>query len=198
MASKIFNATAIDKLINDSLMASDNLKEELTNINDSCELTFEDNSTEDDFLPDESKSWSQTKGVVNKTYGTSISFDYVYKKIGQLIDSGNATMQLLQSIDPDVTNPATLGATASLMNSIKGCIAEFTKIHQQYIKFQHSVELEKMRHEMKKDLIRFRKNVAEGKDVDGVKPTDLIEVKSTDLLDFMEMKKNKKGLNNGN
>jgi len=107
-------------------------------------------------------------------------------------------MELLQSIDLDVSNPATLGATASLMNSIKGCIAEFTKIHQQYIKFQHAVELEKMKHEMKKDLIRYRKDVAEGKNVDGTKQNDLIEFGSTDLLDFIEMKKNKKGQNDGN
>lgn len=102
-------------------------------------------------------------------------------------------MQLLQSIDPDVTNPATLGATASLMNSIKGCISEFTKIHQQYIKFQHALQLEQIRHENKKDIIRFRKSVAEGKDAENIQQTDLIELKSTDLLDFIEFQKNKKG-----
>ena len=144
-------------------------------------------------MPDESKSWSQTNGVLDKNFGASVSFDYVYKKIGQLIDTGNATMQLLQSIDPDVTNPATLGATASLMNSIKGCISEFTKIHQQYIKFQHAMQLEQIRHENKKDIIRFRKSVAEGKDVENIQQTDLIELKSTDLLDFIEFQKNKKG-----
>lgn len=153
----------------------------------------EDSDNEDDFLPDESKSWAQTNGVVDKSSGASVSFDYVYKKIGQLIDNGNATMQLLQSIDPDVTNPATLGATASLMNSIKGCISEFTKIHQQYIKFQHACRLEEIRQKNKMDLIRFRKNVAEGKDTENVQQTDLIEMKSTDLLDFIEFQKNKKG-----
>ena len=35
MPSKIFNATALDKLINDSLMESDNLTNELSNINKS-------------------------------------------------------------------------------------------------------------------------------------------------------------------
>lgn len=194
MSKQVFNATALDKLINDSLMESDNFQNELTNINNSGGVSFkETNDDHDDFLPDESKTWSQTNGVVEKNYGNSVSFDYVYKKIGQLIDTGNSTMQLLQSIDPDVTNPATLGATASLMNSIKGCIAEFTKIHQQYIKFQNAIELERLRHENKKDIIRFRKSVAEGKDLEGIQQTELIEMKSTDLLDFLEFQKNKKG-----
>lgn len=34
MASSIFNATALDKLINDSLLESDDLKNELNSIND--------------------------------------------------------------------------------------------------------------------------------------------------------------------
>jgi predicted MPP superfamily phosphohydrolase len=40
----------------------------------------------DDYLPDESKSWSQTNGVLDKTFGTSVSFDYVYKKWSVLIE----------------------------------------------------------------------------------------------------------------
>lgn len=191
MAKQVFNATALDKLINDSLMESDNFKNELADINSKDNLIFDDE--DDDFLPDDSKTWAQTNGVVEKNYGSTVRFDYVYKKIGQLIDTGNATMELLQSIDPDVTNPATLGATASLINSIKGCISEFTKIHQQYIKYQHSISLEKIRHENKKDLIRFRRLIAEGKDDESNKTTNLIELKSTDLLDFFEYQKNKRG-----
>lgn len=99
------------------------------------------------------------------------------------------TLQLLQSIDPDVTNPATLGATASLMNSIRGCISEFTKIHQQYIKFQHVLELERIKLENKKEIIKYRKDMADGKIGNNIQQTDLFEVKSTDLLDYIEFKR---------
>ena len=145
----------------------------------------------DDYLPDESKTWAEAKSVVDKTYGTTVSFDYVYKKIGQLIDNGNMTLQLLQSIDPDVTNPATLGATASLMNSIRGCISEFTKIHQQYIKFQNALQLENIRLANRMKMLEFKKNLADGKISSDTKATDLFEVKSTTLLDFIEYQKEK-------
>jgi len=102
------------------------------------------------------------------------------------------TLQLLQSIDPDVTNPATLGATASLMNSIRGCISEFTKIHQQYIKFQNMLELERVKLENRKEIMKYRKDLADGKANADVKETELIEMGSTDLIDFIEYKKEKK------
>ena len=105
------------------------------------------------------------------------------------------TLQLLQSIDPDVTNPATLGATASLMNSIRGCISEFTKIHQQYIKFQNILQLEKIKHENKKAIIKYRKDLADGKIDSNVQQTDLFEVKSNTLLDFIEFQREKENKN---
>ena len=158
--------------------------------------TFEDeNNQADDYLPDESKTWAEAKSVVNKTYGNTVSFDYVYKKIGQLIDNGNMTLQLLQSIDPDVTNPATLGATASLMNSIRGCISEFTKIHQQYIKFQNMIQLEKIKLENKKEILRYKKDLVDGKLDSNVKSTDLFEIKSNTLLDFVEYQREKENKN---
>ena len=105
------------------------------------------------------------------------------------------TLQLLQSIDPDVTNPATLGATASLMNSIRGCISEFTKIHQQYIKFQNILQLEKIKHENKKAIIKYRKDLADGKIDSNAQQTDLFEVKSNTLLDFIEFQREKENKN---
>lgn len=157
--------------------------------------TFDNDDNQDDYLPDESKTWAEAKNVVEKRYGTTVSFDYVYKKIGQLIDNGNMTLQLLQSIDPDVTNPATLGATASLMNSIRGCISEFTKIHQQYIKFQNILELERIKHENKKAIIKYRKDLADGKIESNTQQTDLYEVKSNTLLDFIEYQREKENKN---
>ena len=105
------------------------------------------------------------------------------------------TLQLLQSIDPDVTNPATLGATASLMNSIRGCISEFTKIHQQYIKFQNTLQLERIKHENKKAIIKYRKDLADGKLNTNSQQTDLFEVKSNTLLDFIEFQREKENKN---
>lgn len=146
---------------------------------------------EDDYLDESDKSWTNNKNIVEKTKGNQISFDYVYKKIAQIIDTGNSTLEVLQAIDPDESNPATLGATASLINSIRACISEFTKIHLQYIKFQNAVKMEEIKHKNKKDIIRFRKKVSEGKDVDDSQQTELIEVKSGDIYNYLQYQKEK-------
>lgn len=184
MAKQHFNVTDLDKLVDESIASADQLKDEMNKM-DLNSYEYD----QDDLLNENDISWTENKNVVNKATGDSISYDYVYKKIGELIDTGNASLQMLQSIDPDVTNPGTLGATASLLNSIRGCISEFTKIHQQYIRFQQTLQLERIKLENKKEIIKYRKAINNGQLETDVSPTELIETSSSDIMNYIMFKK---------
>lgn len=194
MAKTHFTPTMLDKLVDESIEDADQLTNELRGIDLTSDEFGIDNLNNDDYLTENDITWSENKHIVDKSSnGGKISYDYVYKKIGQLIDHGNAALQVLESIDPDVTNPATLGATASLLNSIRGCISEFTKIHQQYIRFTQTIELEKLRHKNKKDIIVFRRKVNNGQlEEEEATPTELIETSSTQMIDFLNFQKAQK------
>lgn len=195
MAKTHFTPTMLDKLVDESIADADQLTNELRNVDlSSDDFNIETLNNNDDYLTENDITWSENKHIVDKsTEGGKISYDYVYKKIGQLIDHGNAALQVLESIDPDVTNPATLGATASLLNSIRGCISEFTKIHQQYIRFTQAIELEKIKHKNKKDLIAYRRKVNNGQmEEENMTPTELIETSSTQMIDFLNFQKAQK------
>jgi hypothetical protein len=194
MAKQHFNVTDLDKLVDESIANADQLKNEISGI-DLSSSAFEINSLNDEnYLNDNDMAWSDNKNIVDKESGGAISYDYVYKKIGQLIDTGNASLQMLQSIDPDVTNPATLGATASLLNSIRGCISEFTKIHQQYIRFQQTLQLEKIKLENRKEIIKYRRAVNNGQLESDIAPTELIETSSTDIMNYLAFQKEQEKL----
>ena len=194
MAKTHFTPSMLDKLVDESIADADQLTNELKSIDLTSDEFGIENLSNDDYLTENDITWSENKHIVDKSAdGGKISYDYVYKKIGQLIDHGNSALQVLESIDPDVTNPATLGATASLLNSIRGCISEFTKIHQQYIKFTQMIELEKLRHKNKKDIIMFRRKVNNGQlEEEEATPTELIETSSTQMIDFLNFQKAQK------
>jgi len=185
-----FSSSALDKLVEESIAEADDFKNELDKI-DETQLEFSPamEDVPDDYLENGSKSWEETKNVINKESGDSISFNYVYKKIAELIDNGNAALQMLQSIDLDVADPSLIGAASSLMNSIRGCISEFTKIHQQWIRFNQTMKLEEKRFENRMKLIKYRNEVQNGtENVVSAKTNDLYEVKSTDLVAFLKWK----------
>ena len=188
-----FTTVALDKLVDESIAEADKLEAELKDIDETQLAVSEDidDVETDDYLNDSSKTFSEIGDVIDKDSGSSISFNYVYKKIGDLIDQGTASLQMLQSIDLDVADPTLLGQTATLMNSIKGCISEFTKIHQQWIKFNQTVKLENMRFENRKKLIKYRNDVLNGTDEKKTSSTDMIDVKTSDLIEFLQWKKAK-------
>lgn len=189
MAKNNFQTGPLDKLIEESISEADQFKEELEGINNSdIDLI---NPEEDDYLPDDDKNFLQ-KGEVLKSTGDAISYSYVYKKIGDLIDTGNASLQVLQSIDPDMTDPSILTATGSLINSIKGCISEFTKIHQQWLRFQQQLKLEDVRLNHKMKLMEFKKNLYDGTLNNNEQNAEVLhETASSDLIEFLQWKKEK-------
>lgn len=179
---KSFNALDLDKLVNESIAEADGFNEEMREL----EQVAPSLPTADD--------WADKENVVNKeTSGTTISYDYVYKKIGELISNGNAALQMLQSIEPDMLNPATLAAESSLMNAIHGCISEFTKIHQQYIKFQQAIQLEREKFKNHRELIelrsKLRNNAEAGLAVD--QPQQMVETSTSDMIEYLKFKREK-------
>ena len=191
--SQEFTSLALDKLINESLADADDFEEELKKIDETQLVISDDKNSDDDYLEQSDKTWGETKNIINKTDGSSVSFNYVYQKIADLIDNGNAAMQMLQSIDLDVADPQLITSTATLINSIKGCISEFTKIHQQWVRFNQVLKLEQIKFENKKRLMKYRNDLNNGTDEEktGTSPTDLIEVKTGDLVEFLQWKKEK-------
>ena len=179
-----FTSMALDKLIDESLAEADELETEMKDI-DSSQLSVEPSSNDEDL----DKNWADSDNLIDKKTGSSVSFNYVYKKISDLIDNGNAALQLLQSIDIEVTDANMLNATATLMNSIRGCISEFTKIHQQWIRFNQNLEMENRRFEHKKELIKYRNDLKNNQQEAAQAATDLYELKSSDLVAFLQWQK---------
>lgn len=109
-----------------------------------------------------------------------------------MIDTGNTALQLLDSVSPDVTDPRLLTSVATLVSAIRGCIAEYTKIHNNWVKFKNTQLMEKQRFENKKALLRYKAELSRefsGKDQTAEPSGPFLEVKSTDLLEFMLWKK---------
>lgn len=186
-----FSTSSLNNLIDESIENADQLKNELQTINSNeTEINFAD-LNDDDYLPENDKPFAEKRDIIDHKEGDSVSYSYIYKKIGDLVDTGNASLQMLQSIDPDVTNPQMLAAIGSLINSIRGCISEFTKIHQQWIRFQQTLKFEKIKQENKKELIKFRKAVSTGSLEEGQQVSELFELGSTDLIEFLQWKKEK-------
>lgn len=190
-----FSSAALDKLVDDSIAEADQLSEELKDV-DISDITLSPSGDEnfDDYISQSDKSWSEVASVIDKDTGESVSFGYVYKKICRLIDSGDAALQMLQSIDLDVADPQLISATSTLINALKGCMAEFTKIHQQWIRFNQTLKLEQIKLNNKKELIKYRHDVRNGTDTDQEKHavTEMYEVKSADLVEFLQWQKEKR------
>jgi len=186
-----FSTSSLNNLINESIDNADQLKNELQTINtENTEIDFSE-LEDDDYLPENDKPFAEKHDLIDHKSGDSVPYTYIYKKIGDLIDTGNASLQMLQSIDPDVTNPQLIAATGTLLNSIRGCISEFTKIHQQWIRFQQTLKFEKIKQENKKELIKFRKAVSTGTLENEQQVSELFELGSTDLIEFLQWKKEK-------
>lgn len=87
-------------------------------------------------------------------------------------------------------------STASLMNAIKNCVAEFTKIHMQHIKFQQTLHLMEVKHNYKMSELKMRKELYSNNsnsDLDSAgKPEQLIEWETEGAFEYMKFLKNKK------
>ena len=195
MAKNTFTTFDLNKLVDESINEADEIQAELKTI-DENQLTFPAEEEEsDDYLAESEKTFGETKNVIEKDTGSAISFNYVYKKIGDLIDKGNTSLDMLQAIDLDVADPALIGQAASLMNAIRGCISEFTKIHLQWVRFNNALKIEQQRLANKKELLRFKNNLANGTEGQA-QASNLVEVTPSEIIEFLNWKKQKEEAEN--
>ena len=187
MSTKKFTPMALDQILNDAMEDTKNLQNELKT----------NNYEEDDIVPAPAVSPQINQLVDQQSDGAQVDYNRVYGQLERLIENGNIALQVLGAIDPDISGVEIANATASLMNAIKNCVAEFTKIHLQHLKFQQMLHAMKVKHDYKMEEMQMRRDLYNGNvtTIKGDKPTDLIEWEAegaTEYIKFLQNKNNKK------
>lgn len=153
MAKKKFSVNDLDQILSDAIDTN-----ELTNIqNELIEDEKDQLILENDVSP-------AIANMVNQKTGATVDFSRVYKQLEKLIQNGNVALEIIAAIDPDVSGGQIGSSTANLMNAIRGCVAEFTKIHLQHIKYQQTLQLMRIKHQYKMEQIAKRNQVFKNKD----------------------------------
>ena len=180
MATQKFSALDLDELIKDCTGQVDQISTELATY-DSAQVVPRGNP--------------ETNQLINKN-GQAVDFSRVYSAIEKLIENGNNALETLAAVDPDTIEPTTIYAMTSLMNSIKGCIAEFTKVHTIHLKHQLNLEMERTRQQHRLDLITARANAKkEAENTDNQNATTMIEFtdySTNDIFKYLQKEKEKR------
>ena len=186
MSKQKFNPLALDSILNDCMEDTEQLKNEIT-----CAPAYAD----DDIVPAPDVSPALNNLVKND--GTSVDWNRVYSQLERLIENGNIALQVIAAIDPDVSGAEVAGSTATLMNAIKGCGAEFTKIHMMHLKFQQSMQLMELKHQYKMKEMEMRKSLY-SKDsnnsvqtINSEKVTEMVEWETDGVMDYINFLNNK-------
>jgi len=79
-----------------------------------------------------------------------IDRDKVYAELGKLIASGNWLVQGFSRVNPDTEGA--LSGMASVIASLRQLIGEFTKIHNQELKFEQQTQMERIKLDFKMQL----------------------------------------------
>lgn len=132
-----FNPATINQLLQQTTSQVDGLSQSLT----------------------EDKLNSQKSELVVGSVGSNVDYSRVYGELEILIKSAKDSLEIINAIDPDSTNPQTVAAVATLINSIKGLVAEFTVIHRMNIKHQHNIELESIKQQNRLDTLERRQEL---------------------------------------
>lgn len=175
-----FSAFALDQLIKDCTGQVDEISTELTAY-DSSEVISAGNPN--------------TSNLIENSTGASVDFNRVYSQLEKLIQNGNNALQLLASLQPDGIQPGTMAATASLMNAIKNCISQFTKIHSIHIKHQLALQLQKQKQQNKKQLILLKQDLKTSKQQINIQDVSLQEFSdktTSDIFRYLQAEKLKR------
>jgi hypothetical protein len=188
MAKQKFSPLALDQILTDAIEDTNNLHNELM-------LADEQ---EEDIIPAPSVS-PNINGLVDKTNdGRTVDYNRVYSQLETLIENGNIALQVLGAIDPDVSGMEVASSTASLMNAVKNCVAEFTKIHLMHLKHQQMLETLRIKHEYKMQEMQARRDLYSANDSTGFsntnQPKELIEWETEGAIEYIKFlqEKNKK------
>lgn len=167
---KKFSVSDLDEILNEAVD-----KNELTNIQN--ELMNEQN---EELVPTDDVS-PEIANMVDKKTGLTVDYSRVYKQLEKLIENGNIALQVIAAIDPDTSDGQIGTSTASLMNAIKNCIAQFTKIHLQHIKFQQTLQMMQIKHRYKMEQIAKRNQAFKNRD-DAIDITNVSNTKNGNVL----------------
>lgn len=161
-----FNAAALDQLLNQSMQNISNINEQLKQDahTSSFSLPVSDYDYDDQgqyqeqgIVPNSMIVNPDIKQMVNKkTDGQTVDYQRVYSQLQRLIEQGNFALQVISAIQPDASSTQVATATASLMNAIRGCVAEFTKIHSQHIRYQQNLQTMRIKHEYRIKEMQLR------------------------------------------
>ena len=179
MAAQKFNAFALDDLIKECTSNVDEISTQLATCN------------ENQVIP---AGNPKNKELINQS-GQTVDFNRVYLQIEKLIENGNNSLQVLAAIDPDTIQPQTIHAMTALMNTIKNCIAEFTKIHAIHLKHELNLQMERTRQQNRLALIQARADLKKNKDEDNTQVAQLQEFSdatTNDIFRFLQEQKNKR------
>lgn len=77
-----------------------------------------------------------------KNDGT-IDQELIYNELARLISEGNVVVKNLKYVDPNAEG--TLSGMASVLSAVRQMIADFVKIHSDYIKHKQKMELEQFK-----------------------------------------------------
>lgn len=92
------------------------------------------------------------------------------------------------AIDPDISGTDVASSTASLMNAIKGCVAEFTKIHMQHIKFQQNLQMMEIKHQYKMQELETKAKLYNKGEaaVTSIESTAMVEWETEGATEYMK------------
>jgi len=127
MSKNQFKSIALDQLINSVTEDIDDLTNDITKY-DANDVVAPTNP-------------NITNLVDKQSAGTTVDFERVYAQLERLIENGNTALTTINSFDIDVLSTDTINSTTSLINAIKNCMSEFTKIHLNHVKFIQKLKL---------------------------------------------------------
>jgi hypothetical protein len=195
MAKAKFSPIALDQILSDAIEETEELQNELM-----FGADVDEDDIEDDIVPAPAVSPNINNLINDSNDGIGGQVDYarVYSQLEKLIENGNIALQVLGAIDPDVSGVEIATSTASLMNAVKNCVAEFTKIHMQHIKFQQSLQMMEMKHKYKMLELEKRKEIFNAKSNETSiinQPQELVEWETESATEYTKwlQQRNKKG-----
>lgn len=161
-----FNAAALDQLLNQSMQNISNINEQLKQDAHTSSFSLpvsdydyndQEQYQEQGIVPNSMIVNPDIKQMVSKkTDGQTVDYQRVYSQLQRLIEQGNFALQVISAIQPDASSTQVATATASLMNAIRGCVAEFTKIHSQHIRYQQNLQTMRIKHEYRIKEMQLR------------------------------------------
>lgn len=107
--------------------------------------------------------------------------DKVYDELGKLVVKGKSILETLgQNIYDGTANGQMIVGTATMLNSVKDTIKEFTKIHMAHLNHMHAMEMEKLKQAHRRELAALRSVTGTEKNVTNP------ETQSTQLVPFCQ------------